>query len=285
MNTEYKLSNKSGTIWILGPLIGFPASFLLSIIYAYIDVYNPLVYLAILVYLGYLFGIFMLHFIIVKVSKCRNKTASIIFGAILGVFTIYTNWVCFIYAFSQKMGGELFFSEVLNPETLWLFMNIIAVDGWYSLFGTTISGGVLWAIWGIEALGILGVGLAAGSYSMHESVFCENCNHWTDDINFDLRLSMQDDPEKVQTAIKENIELLLEIPVISEGENPHIRLNINHCQHCHATSTLDIDLIKYKQNDEGEIEEDEEDFSPVFVLTEDLYQKFLQRKAEALNQE
>lgn len=50
MNTEYKLSGKSGNVFIVGILLGPILVTLLSIIYAYIDVYNPIVYLTLLVF-------------------------------------------------------------------------------------------------------------------------------------------------------------------------------------------------------------------------------------------
>lgn len=49
---------------------------------------------------------------------------------------------------------------------------------------------------------------------------------------------------------------------------------------CHNLSTADVDLMTLKQNDKGEIEEKDEDFSPVVVLSKNQYQKFLDKKAE-----
>ena len=55
MNTEYKLSGKSGNIFIIGILLGPILVTFLSIIYAYIDVYNPIVYLTLLVFIVVVF--------------------------------------------------------------------------------------------------------------------------------------------------------------------------------------------------------------------------------------
>lgn len=55
MNKEYKLSGKAGNLWLVGVLLGPTLAILLSIIYSYIDVYNPFIYLTIIVYIGYLF--------------------------------------------------------------------------------------------------------------------------------------------------------------------------------------------------------------------------------------
>ena len=72
MNTEYKLSGKSGNIFIVGILLGPILVTLLSIIYAYIDVYNPIVYLTLLVFIGLLFGIISVQKLVIHLSQSHS---------------------------------------------------------------------------------------------------------------------------------------------------------------------------------------------------------------------
>ena len=114
---------------------------------------------------------------------------------------------------------------------------------------------------------------------MHEEVFCENCNRWVEDIDFDLRLSITD-ASKIATSIKNDIGTLTEISIAEKNESPHLKVNIHHCSKCENLSTVDIDLIKLEKNDKGKIEEKKEDFSPVILLTNDLYKKLILKKTE-----
>lgn len=279
MNQEYKLSGKSGNIFFIGIPLGTFLAILLSIIYAYIDVYNPFVYLTLIVYIGYLYGIILIQKLVIRIAKCRNKANSFIYGALVGVFAIYANWSTFLYVVFQKFFGESIpLSEILlNPSVVFNFANILSVDGWYEIFGFQVNGGFLWFIWIVEILGILIAGIIGGSAVLHEEVFCENCNRWAEDIDFDLRLSITDE-SKIESSIKKDIGILTEIPIAKWNESPYVRVNIHHCSQCDNLSTIDLDLIKRKKNDKGEIEEEDEDLSPVLLLKNDLYKKFIQIK-------
>jgi len=279
MNQEYKLSGKSGNIFFIGIPLGTFLAILLSIIYAYIDVYNPFVYLTLIVYIGYLYGIILIQKLVIRIAKCRNKANSFIYGALVGVFAIYVNWSTFLYVVFQKFFGESIpLSEILlNPSVVFNFANILSVDGWYEIFGFQVNGGFLWFIWIVEILGILIAGIIGGSAVLHEEVFCENCNRWAEDIDFDLRLSITDE-SKIESSIKKDIGILTEIPIAKWNESPYVRVNIHHCSQCDNLSTIDLDLIKRKKNDKGEIEEEDEDLSPVLLLKNDLYKKFIQIK-------
>ena len=281
MNKEYKLSGKAGNLWLVGVLLGPTLAILLSIIYSYIDVYNPFIYLTIIVYIGYLFGIVLIQKLVIRIAKCRDVASSYIYGALVGVFAVYANWSTFLYVLLQRYEDSIPLSEILlNPSVILELADEISNDGWYELFGSQVSGGFLWFIWIIQICGVLLAGIIGGSAVLHEEVFCENCNRWVEDIDFDLRLSFTDE-FKVNNSVKNDIGILTEIPITEKNESPHIKVNIHHCSQCDNLSTVDIDLIKLEQNDKGELEENEEDFSPVILITNELYKKFILKKSES----
>ena len=280
MNQEYKLSGESGTIWIVGIAMGSILAVLLSIVYAYIDVYNPFIYLTLLVYIGYPFGIVLIQKLVIRVSKCRNLTSAYIYGALVGLFALYANWCTFLFVLLQRYEETVPLTDLmLNPGLVYEMASLISVDGWYELFGSSISGWFLWLIWIIEAIGVILAGVIGGPSVMHEEVFCEDCNRWVEDIEFDLRLSATDESQ-ITASLNDDISLLTNLPVSDRMETPHLRVNLHHCSECNNLSTADIDLMTLKQNDKGEIEEDHEDFSPVIILSKHQYQKFLDKKEE-----
>tara|TARA_B110000879_G_scaffold168408_1_gene217978 strand:- start:1533 stop:2372 length:840 start_codon:yes stop_codon:yes gene_type:complete len=278
MNQEYKLSGKAGNLWLTGILIGPLLAILLSILYSYIVVYNPFIYLTILVYAIYLFCIVLVQKLVVRMAKCRSRASSFKYGALVGVFAVYINWCTFLFVLLQRYEDAIPLTEILlNPSGVFHLASSLSVDGWYSLIGFNVSGWFLWLIWIIEILGILAAGILGGSVVLHEKVFCENCNRWVEDIDLDLRLSIEDE-DKIHSSIKNDIGLITEIPVVQKDKAAHIKVNIHHCSSCNNLSTVDLDLITLEENDKGEIQENEEDFSPVFLITNEQYKKFIDKK-------
>lgn len=278
MNTEFKLSGKSGNIFIVGILLGPILVTLLSIIYAYIDVYNPIVYLTLLVFIGLLFGIIIIQKFVIRLSKCRSKGSSIIYGILTGLFGVYASWCTFLYVMFRKedIPVELF-DLMLSPSLVFELAQSLSVDGYYTLFGATVKGGFLWFIWILEAIGIIGAGALGGSAVMHEEIFCEDCNRWSEDLNFDMRLAI-DNKDVTKEIIETNIEKILIFNKHDNSNSEHIKVNLHQCSKCQNTSTIDIDLMTYETNDKGEVKEKNEDFSSVYVLSTNQFKLFVNKK-------
>ena len=117
MNTEYKLSGKPGNTFIIGIVLGPILVILLSIIYAYIDVYNPFVYFTLLVFIGLLIGIIIVQKLVIRLSKCRSTSSSIIYGIITGLFGIYASWSTFLYVMLQKEDLPMELLDILQSPS------------------------------------------------------------------------------------------------------------------------------------------------------------------------
>jgi len=273
---EYQLSGESGKIWFVGVLMAIPISVVLALVYAYVDVYNPLIYFTFVVWMFYLGAIMTTLKVVAKVSKCRNKKAIMIFGSLIGLLSIHISWACFNYVLLNKVFDNsieiILIDLILSPSRSLKSASIIAESGWFTVFGYTPTGFVLWMIWIVEGLGILLAGVMGGLSVLHEEVFCEKCGSWADDIDYNVRLSYNEDT--IEGLIKGDIDSFYNHSLAPDGESPHLRLNIHYCRKCTGTITLDFDLITLKRNDKGEIEEESEDISPVFIITEEQYERF-----------
>lgn len=278
MNTEYKLSGKSGNIFIVGILLGPILVTLLSITYAYVDVYNPIVYLTLLVFIGLLFGIIIVQKLVIRLSKCRSISSSIIYGIVTGLFGVYASWCTFLYVMFRKedLPVELL-DLMLSPSLVYEMAQSLSVDGYFTLFGATVKGGFLWFIWIVEAIGIIGAGALGGLAVMHEEIFCENCNRWAEDIDFDLRLAIEN-KDSAKKTIELDVTTILNYPIYTGTNTEHIKVNLHQCSKCHNTSTIDIDFMSYETNDKGEIKEKNEDFSKVYILNLNQIKQFLDKK-------
>lgn len=277
MNTEYKLSGKSGYIFIIGILLGPILITLLSVLYAYIDVYNPFIYLTILVFIGLLFGIVLIQKIVIRLSKCRNTNSSIVYGIFTGLFGLYSIWCAFIYVMFRRENIPVDLYDLLSsPSFVYNTANNLSDLGLYELFGISIKGGFLWFIWLVEAIGIIGAGAIGGLAVVHEEVFCEDCNRWVEDLNFDLRLTIENRDE-AKRIIDSDIEKVLSFEIQENLNTEHIKVNLHQCSKCQNTNTINVDLITYETNQKGEVKEKSEDFSSVFVISANQLNSFVNK--------
>jgi len=278
MNTEYKLSGKAGNLFLVGTLLGPALITLLCIIYAYIDIYNPLIYFTVVVFLGLLLGILIVQKLVIRLAKCRDTSSAVIYGLVVGVFGVYANWCTFVYVFIRKEDYPVELMNLMaNPVMIFDFASALSVDGYFTLFGITIKGGLLWLLWIVEAIGIMAAGALGGLAVMHEEIFCEECNRWAEDTKFNLRLAIeyQDEAKKM---IESDIEKILDFPIHEGAKTEHIRVNLHQCSTCQNTATIDVDLISYKTNDKGEVSEKAADFSNVYILNKSQYNRFMNKK-------
>ena len=168
---------------------------------------------------------------------------------------------------------------MLSPSYVYEIAQSLSVVGYFTLFGASVKGGFLWFIWIVEAIGILGAGALGGLAVMHEEVFCEDCNRWAEDINFDLRLGI-DDKDAAKVLIDTDIEKILNFRKLESPNSEHIRVNLHQCSKCRNMNTIDIDLMTYEK---GEVKEKNADFSSVYVLSTSQFNLFFTKKNEPSN--
>jgi len=263
MKNEYQLSNNRGNIFIIGLLLGPLFTLISTIIYNAIELVSPIFFLTLLLYAGYLFSIVFIQKIVIRISKCRIKESALLYGSIVGLFAVYINWTSFINMLLDKEGINISFFQ--SPSVLFNYMVDLSKVGYFSVFGMQVSGFILWIIWIIESIGILLAGVLGGETVLHEEVFCENCDKWTDEIEIKQNLSVPDEASKA-AILNGDIQLLLTQPISKANDSKKLKLNIHHCSKCNNTSTLDIDLVTSEIDNKGKRKETAEDFSHVMVI-------------------
>jgi hypothetical protein len=268
--SEYKLSGALGTLPIVGPLIAIPACFVLALVYSYIDVYNPLVYLTGLAWVGYMIALVAILSFVRHVSKCRNRAAMLGLGLLVGGISLYFNWVCFCHAFLGMIEGfetPGLMVFLTDPAAVKSLAGEIKENGWYEIFGTQPRGMFLLVIWIVEGAGIVGAGLMGGHLASHEVVFCEGCGVWAEEVDLGVRLVPPAEQSTLDQAIAGDVSVLLGLAPSDPLSSPHLGLNFNVCPRCQQTITLDFDRVELSLTNKGELKTDTSDLSPVFVLT------------------
>jgi len=256
MATKHEFSGALGSALIITPLITTALALVLSLIYAYILVWSPIAgYVNLLFVGGFAFGLAMAVVYAVRQAKCRNQAVAMLAGAWTGLVALYASWAFFVFALVSRFSNEGvgMLDVFLQPVVLWEFILNLNADGWYEIFGGTPSGGLLWGLWGIEALIILGGAVLGGFSAFADVSFCESCNVWTEDAPFVGRRAL---PSEGTSAVfsAENLQELEALPAPEEGLVPHLRLKAQQCPGCHSFTTAQLELVQYVEDD-GKISE------------------------------
>lgn len=169
--THYEHSGKAPLGGILLALIGgAAASLILGGIYGFLIFWSPFVYINFFITLIFGFGVAMAVGGLAKLGKIRNNGIASLLGlvcAVLGYFVHWAVWVSLIVD-----------SQVYDPVSVWAWIQTVAEQGAWSIFGWTPAGFWLWAIWGIEAAMIIGIG-SLGAHGLIDTPFCETTGRWT----------------------------------------------------------------------------------------------------------
>lgn len=249
----YQHSGKYGFAPALFLAVGIPLLFILSVLYSYITLYNPIAgYLTLLILAGYVFisgaGISFL----LKYGKSRNKTFVIAASVIGGLLALYFAWVIFLYALTNRLGGggANFLGLLLDPFAVWNAMVLINKTGWYKIFGTTPSGVVLWIMWGIEAVVIV-LGIAfIGSLAIDDEMFCEQCDTWCE-VSETKHLKVP--PEHIPTKASGINVLTLNSLETAESTTtrPVITAELLKCQTCPTCKGWRYKFVDSEIDDDG----------------------------------
>ena len=129
MNPEafYKPSGAFGAGAILIPVILVPVTFIIGILYGYVDVYIPIggyITFIITIVAGIAAG--LVNVALLKKLKVRNRPLWWGTGIISGLLLLYFSWVAFGYALLRRGDAEIeFVTFLLRPDVVWGFAGAI----------------------------------------------------------------------------------------------------------------------------------------------------------------
>ncbi len=123
-------------------------------------------------------------------GKIRHNGVTTQLAFVASLVAYYVHWVVWM----DLMTGEMF----LRPDELWIMMNRIAATGAWTVFDWTPRGFSLWAIWGIEAAIIVGMG-TLGAHAATDVPFCEASNQWTEENTLATRFRVVDPAQPIES--------------------------------------------------------------------------------------
>ncbi len=153
-------------------LIGLAVAALGGALYGVIVYYMPIVYINVLLTIGLGVGLGMFVGKLAMARHVRNVPVVLFLGVLCGIVAEYAAFVGWVYVVTSRQ------VLALNPAELFLILEAIAETGVWSLKKTTVNGGFLISIWGIEALVIIGGAVRLAYSEIARTPYCETCARW-----------------------------------------------------------------------------------------------------------
>lgn len=170
-STHYQHSGKAPVGGVLLTLIGGPtAGLVLGAIYGFLIFWSPFVYINAFITFGCGVALATVVGSLAKFGKIRNVAIVTVIALVTAVLAYYVHWVVWVERMTETM--------LLAPDQMWAFLSTVNALGPWSIFGWTPTGGALWAIWGIEAVVIVGMGTIS-AHGVIDIPFCEDTGQWT----------------------------------------------------------------------------------------------------------
>ena len=273
----YSPSGRIGSAFFVVPPIAIVGVVLLSIVYAYVDVYCPIAgYISFLFVLLFALGLGKTMSFAARLAKCRHSGIMYSFGLLFGVLAIYVSWAVFEYALLKRTGeaSELTLLKIVqSPKTVWNIAAILNHTGWYSIKDVTIKGGILWVFWGVEALIVLLAVFFSATYVMRECVFCESCNQWCDPKNSSKTFSVSEKAaiEKQVSEGQNNLDLNMKLA--NQQDNPVIMAKTWTCTSCSDTAAIQWQQATAKVDKSGKKSISTESLTPIHNVDSHAIQK------------
>ncbi len=256
---------------IVVPLGGVVAALVLSIVYAFVNVYSPFVgYLSLVLTAGLVVGIGFLIGRLALVTKCRNPGFLRLVGLSCGILALYSSWAAFEYVLFARYDESFDFTMVdlfISPAAVWYVAMDINKSGWYSVFGSTPSGMLLWFFWGVEAIMIVAGPAILATMELETEVFCESCNRWCAQSLDAVRLTSPDSEENFEKLRTGNVGLLQTLRPAQPDVYPFLSIDTWQCESCNQMAAMQAKLYTVETDSEGEVTEKIGVFTPI-VLTD-----------------
>ncbi len=242
MDGDRKYYRHSGTVGAFGLVLiiafGLVGTLILAGLYGYGIFYIPYIYIKFALTMFYGAGIGYLIGSAGKWGQVRNSGAILLFGCLFGVFGVFAGWISWIFAASEQQVLALLPGDILGV------MRGLAEEGPWSIFGWAPTGASLYAIWGIEALLIVGCSSAMGWSLLSSKPFCELCKQWIESRHKIGPLSLIENPDDLRQQLEDgNLEMLKALTLLDVATSAYTKIELLHCPGCGQNDYLTIQAV------------------------------------------
>jgi hypothetical protein len=244
-DTYYRHSGRAPIPGIVGGLAtGILAAIVLSLIYAYVILYIPIIgYVTFILTALCGCGVGFAMGTVLSLGKVRNNTVAMSLGVAVGLVTLWASWVFYVYALLHRGGREseaTMLGIALNPDAMWEVIRQVNDVGAWSFKSFRPTGGVLWAFWLGEAVIIVGGATIAAWAVIAGSPFCERCEQWCEETK-GVGTCNEGEPTQLKQHLEQKrFEILETLGAVLPTAKSWYRWDLASCKDCGATNTLSI---------------------------------------------
>ena len=181
-------------------------------------------------------------------AKVRNNMVALTTGAFTGAVAHYIGWCFFIQRMAPTEGEGLVPLDLLtHPAGVFRVMALFNQYGtWTETNSSPTTGVMLWIIWGLEALTVIGMSAVIAWAIVDRKPFCETCNCWAvpdPPQFFQMTLGRDQFKSAIQAA---DTATLAKVPRAT-AKNPHFKVELHHCPGCNNLNTVSVAVGGTKQ--------------------------------------
>jgi len=285
----YSHSGKLGTAAVIVPIGGLIASVVLSVIYAYVDVYSPIGgYVSLLFVAGLAFGLGWSISKLGHLARCRNSGFLHLAGLVGGLVALYTSWAVFEYALIQRFEEGVTVSVLgifFSPVFVWSYAEALNAVGWYTMFGGTPTGVTLWVFWGIEAIIIVGGSTLLSTMKIGEEVYCEDCDRWCGRTVDAARFGFPEEQSELEELRPDNLNPILALDPADSSAAACLRADVWKCETCNDTAALQVKVCATVTDKDGKSEEKVEDLTQIWSMPSIMLSEIMNRADHSPDEE
>lgn len=240
----------------LGLALGLVAGPLLALLYSYITLYLPFIYINFLISIGFGIGVGLPVGFGLKTGKVRNTPVAMLLGGAAALWTFYFVWAFWVFALVQRAGNEevSLLDVLLNPLALGSVILKINETGAWTLFSFAVSGISLWVVWGIEALIILITPIVT-VLGFVSDPFCETCGRWAEEEKAVREFKCVASQDELKEIVRrKDYGTLLEHPRRA-GDVIFYRADVHKCKNCNVFHVLKVEEVTLKIDENGKASE------------------------------
>ena len=242
----------SGAVPILGLLLTLSAAVLLmpvGVVYTYLIVWIPLVYVNFFVSVGFGAVLGLAIGFAARLGKIRNTLVVGVLGVAAAVPAYYAAWMVDPLARLGLQNGVI----LMDPEATYAWMRWLFNNGSWGIRGIDpVKGYLLLGVWLVEAGAIFSLSAMCAAFMVGDQSFCETCRRWTrkhGDLN---KLSVIDaDPGALERCVDGQFDGLCQLPIADESEEQFVRFDLATCPTCGECNVLTVQMVRTETDKKG----------------------------------
>ncbi|HKD37572.1 MAG TPA: hypothetical protein VKB78_12255 [Pirellulales bacterium] len=234
---------------MMAMLTGLATAVVLGVAYAFAVVYIPIVYLNMLLTMGFGAAIGGAVGYTAKLGHVRSRLMPSMVAAVCGLVGLYIAWGADALArVGVPVGGDVF--DAFRPELLSAYMKFFYENGFWAIghgVGNNnqqmVSGIALAAVWLAEAGIIVGVAAFVSWVTLGHAVYCEHCEKWARSQKNVQRLTIGMPDTAIAQIAAGDLSLLDAWPRANPADQFFVRLNLDFCDGCENSNYLTMERV------------------------------------------